>query len=180
MERQSIVIAALERELAQTEAHAELLRTRLANLGITNPGSWRQQEPDRGEKLDGHVPIIKKASRSETIADSEYQGLYFKIGRKAFVNHGEAVGYAAASNFVDADGKELAVEVKRRFQNGSSEVLCVMPATQFANKPRSVQIERTHVKTLDSARKASNWHPQIIGEEEIQYLGGAEEIIVRV
>src|SRR5262245_11713366 len=120
----SIVIAALERELAQTLANAELLRTRLANLGITTSGSSPQQAPN-GEKLKPG-PITKRDAPPETVADLGYQGLYFKIGRKAFVNHEEATSYLAASRFVDAEGQELTVQIKRCLPDGHNELLCVV------------------------------------------------------
>ena|SRR6201987_945245 len=170
----SIVIAALERELAQTLAHAELLRTRLANIGVTNPGNSAHPQPDR-EKLQSE-PIIKKVSLPETIADLGYQRLYFKIGRKAFLNHEEATAYLAASRFVDSEGQELAVQIKRCLPYGGNELLCVMTATQFASETVNAHSEPTLINALDSARQGSaEGPPQIILEQETQSLSDPEE-----
>ena len=174
----SIVIARLERELAQTEAHAELLRVRLATLGVTNPGCSPQQAPN-GEKLKPG-PIIKRVAPPETVADLGYQGLYFKIGRKAFVKHEEATSYLAASRFVDAEGQELTVQIKRCLPDGRNELLCVVTATWFASEAVNAHSESTLITALDSVRQEGEECQQIISEQEIQSLSDPEEIRLRV
>ena len=174
----SIDIAALERELAETLAHAELLRTRLANLGVTNPGNSAHPQPDR-EKLESG-PIIKRVSPPETIADLGYQRLYFKIGRKAFLNHEEATAYLAASRFVDAEGQELTVQIKRCLPDGCNELLCVVTATWFASEAVNAHSESTLITALDCVRQEGEECQQIVSEQEIRSLGDPEEIRLRV
>jgi hypothetical protein len=178
MELDSIVIARLKRELAQTEAHAELLRARLASLGVTNPGCSPQQAPN-GEKLKPG-PITKRDTPPETVADLGYQGLYFKIGRKAFVSHKEATSYLAASRFADAEGQELTVHIKRCLPDGRNELLCVVTATWFASEAVNAHSESTLIKALDFVRQESAESQQIISEQEIQSLSDPEEIRLRV
>jgi hypothetical protein len=174
----SIDIAALERELAETLAHAELLRTRLANLGVTNPGNSAHPQPDR-EKLESG-PIIKRVAPPETVAGLGYQGLYFKIGRKAFVKHEEATSYLAASRFVDAEGQELTVQIKRCLPDGRNELLCVVTATWFASEAVNAHSESTLITALDSVRQEGEECQQIVSEQEIRSLGDPEEIRLRV
>ena len=178
MEPDSIVIARLERELAQTEAHAELLRVRLAALGATNPGCSPQQAPN-GEKLKTGQ-IIRRTAPPETVADLGYQGLYFKIGRKAFVNHKEATSYLAASRFVDAEGQELMVQIKRCLPDGRNELHCVVTATWFASEAVNAHSEPTLIKALDSVRQESEECQQIVSEQETQSLSDPEEIKLRL
>jgi hypothetical protein len=150
MEREMKVIARLERELAQTEAHAELLRAKLSTMGVqtARPGSVLPAE-QQNVSAPAPAPVVKEAQvLHSTVHDLGHEGMYFKIGRSGFVDHNEAAQFLAAARFVDAAGEELSVEIKRRDANGAKELICVMPATQFAREVISTHSEPTPIKAL--------------------------------
>jgi hypothetical protein len=189
MEREMKVIARLERELAQTEAHANLLRTKLSTIGVQPPQTGSPQ-PVEHQKVSPHAPIVKEAqARPLTIDGMGYQGLYFKVGRRGFLDHHEAAEFLAAAHFVDAEGKELSVEIKRRDANGAKELICTMPATQFAKEVISTHSEPTLIKALDTAvleeatretREKQNLTQEEEKEDEALGLQGPEETNIRV
>jgi hypothetical protein len=182
MEREMKVIARLERELAQTEAHADLLRTKLSTIGVQTPTPGSVL-PAEHQKVSAPAPIVKEAqARPSTIDGMGHEGLYFKIGRRGFLDHNEAAEFLAAARFVDAEGKELSVEIKRRDANGAKELICVMPATQFAKEVISTHSEPTPIKALDAAvLEGEPRESQHLAAEESEALShDPEETKIRV
>lgn len=151
MQREMKVIASLESELAQTEARANELSAQLSEMGAQTTKQGAAQRAER-QQAPPPVPIIKdgQVPRPSTIDGLGYEGLYFKIGKRGFLNHQEAAEFLSASHFVDATGKELSVQIKRRDDNGAKDILCVMPATQFAKEVIS-HSEPTFIKALGAA-----------------------------
>jgi hypothetical protein len=150
MQREMKVIASLESELAQTEARAEELRAKLSGMGAQTTKQGAAQRAER-HQAQPPVPIIKDGQvRPSTIDGLGYEGLYFKIGKRGFLNHQEAAEFLAASHFVDSHGEELSVQIKRRDDTGAKEILCVMPATQFAKEVIS-HSEPTFITALGAA-----------------------------
>ena len=72
MKREMRVIASLERELAQAEAHVDLLRTKLSTIGVQTPKPGSAQ-PAEHQKLSPPAPIIKEAqARPSRSAEPDY------------------------------------------------------------------------------------------------------------
>ena len=77
--------------------------------------------------------------------------MYFKVGRFGFLTHHEAAEFLVASRFVDAEGKELRVQIKLRDANGAKETLCEMPASTFVQEIINTQAEPTIVRAFNAA-----------------------------